>query len=129
MKDKTKITIEKMKCEHHIEVTHISPSDFDIRIDNIEKMRDRDIHITWNFTDYGQTIKSYRVERPYENHDEYCDDNIAGWEVFDTLSFWIFGPPHEGRYKVMPASIARLCLWRFWANAEEKAGLRKGLNV
>ncbi|MAA53828.1 MAG: hypothetical protein CMK43_01400, partial [Porticoccaceae bacterium] len=98
----------------------ISPSEFDIYFNSAAELEEGK-HVLFNFTDHGQTIKSFRVKIGGD-HDEFIEnDNEFGWDMFDSMMCLVVGPLHEQNYKkVLPANIARLYVWRFWDDAREK---------
>ena len=120
MHNQNKIIIQTDNRRHSIRITTISPSDFDIYFKSVAELEEEK-HILFNFTDHGQTIKSFRVKIGGD-HDEFIEsDNEFGWDMFDSMMCLVVGPLHEQNYKkVLPANIARLYVWRFWDDAREK---------
>lgn len=120
MHNQNKIIIQTENWAHSIRITTISPSDFDIYFNSVAELEEGK-HVLFNFTDYGQTIKSFRVKIGGD-HDEFIEnDNEFGWDMFDSMMCLVVGPLHEQNYKkVLPANIARLYVWRFWDDARKK---------
>ena len=120
MHNQNKIIIESDNLKHTIRITTISPSDFDIYF-NMLSEEEGGKNVLFNFTDYGQTIKSFRVTTG-RDHDKFIeDDNEFGWDMFDSVMHLAVGPLHHGNYKkLLPANIARLYVWRFWDDARDK---------
>ena len=120
MHNQNKIIIQTDNRKHSIRITTISPSEFDIYFKSVAELEEGK-HVLFNFTDHGQTIKSFRVKIGGD-HDEFIEnDNEFGWDMFDSMMCLVVGPLHEQNYKkVLPANIARLYVWRFWDDAREK---------
>ncbi len=120
MHNQSKIIIESDNRKHTIRITTISSSDFNIYF-NILSEGEEGKQVLFNFTDYGQTIKSFRVTTG-RGHDKFIeDDNEFGWDMFDGVMHLAVGPLHQESYKkLLPANIARLYVWRFWDDARDK---------
>ena len=120
MHNQSKIIIESDNRKHTICITTISPSEFDITVSILSEEEEGKL-VLFNFTDYGQIIKSFRVATGI-GHDKFIeDDNEFGWDMFDGVMHLAVGPLHQESYKkLLPANIARLYVWRFWDDARDK---------
>ncbi len=120
MYNQDKIVIKSDNRKHTIRIINISPSNFDLYFE-IFSADEEQKHVLFNFTDYGQAIKSFRVTLEGDRSELIECENDFGWDMFDGVMCLAVGPLHEKNYKnILPASIARLYVWRFWDDARDK---------
>ena len=76
--------------------------------------------VIFNFTDYGQVIKSFRISAGRYHEELIEEDNEFGWDMFDSVMFMAVGPLKDKNYRnILPANIARLYVWRIWDDARD----------
>ena len=119
MRKHSEIIINWGNSKYNISVTTISPSEFQIFFSMVTE-QEEEKHVIFNFTDYGQVIKSFRITTGRDHDELIKDDNEFGWDMFDSVMCMAVGPLKDRNYKnILPANIARLYVWRFWDDARD----------
>ena len=119
MRKQSEIIINRGHSKYKIYVTTISPSEFQIFFNMVSEEQEEK-HVIFNFTDYGQVIKSFRIAAGRDSDELIEEDNEFGWDMFDSVMFMAVGPLKDKNYRhILPANIARLYVWRFWDDARD----------